>query len=345
MLEAAQMRGRFAIPGAAVVLFSLLSSAQAPAGEPAVSPDRVRQAAAKALPLIEKSTAEYPHQRDCFSCHHQAVPVLALTLSRTRGFWVDDANIQEQVELARTDLESARESYRQGRGQGGGATRAGYALWTIANGGGKADETTAAVIEFLLKRDGERGEWRVSSNRPPSEASPFTATFVALQGLRSLGASDKREQIDKRVSQALQWLLNATAGDTEERVFRLWALKIAGAPESAVRDASAELLRTQQDDGGWAQLSDRSSDAYATGTALVALHEAAGLDTNDPAYQRGLAFLIKTQLDDGSWHVVSRSHPFQTYFESGFPHGKDQFISIAASSWATAALVLACPKE
>ena len=44
------------------------------------------------------------------------------------------------------------------------------------------------------------------------------------------------------------------------------------------------------------------------------------------------------------WLSKSRSHPFQTYFESGFPHGPDQFISIAGSGWATAALVLACPK-
>jgi hypothetical protein len=41
--------------------------------------------------------------------------------------------------------------------------------------------------------------------------------------------------------------------------------------------------------------------------------------------------------------VVSWSNPFQTYFESGFPHGKDQFISITASSWAAAALGLSTP--
>ena len=38
----------------------------------------------------------------------------------------------------------------------------------------------------------------------------------------------------------------------------------------------------------------------------------------------------------------SRSNPFQPYYESGFPYGKNQFISIAASGWATTALVLAC---
>ena len=34
---------------------------------------------------------------------------------------------------------------------------------------------------------------------------------------------------------------------------------------------------------------------------------------------------------------------FQPYYESGFPHGKDQFISIAASSWAVRALIQTLP--
>ena len=52
-----------------------------------------------------------------------------------------------------------------------------------------------------------------------------------------------------------------------------------------------------------------------------------------PAYRGGLRFLIADQREDGSWFVASRSKPFQPYFESGFPYGKDQFISMAATSW------------
>ena len=85
------------------------------------------------------------------------------------------------------------------------------------------------------------------------------------------------------------------------------------------------------------------SDAYATGSVLVALHEAGGLSVSDLVYQRGVAFLVKIQQADGSWLVRLRSRPFQTYYESGFPHGKDQFISSAATGWATTALALACP--
>jgi gamma-glutamyltranspeptidase/glutathione hydrolase len=85
------------------------------------------------------------------------------------------------------------------------------------------------------------------------------------------------------------------------------------------------------------------SDAYATGSVLVALHEAADVRTDAPVYQHGVRFLLDSQRADGSWYVASRSKPFQLYFESGFPHGKDQFISLAASSWAATALAISLP--
>jgi hypothetical protein len=54
--------------------------------------------------------------------------------------------------------------------------------------------------------------------------------------------------------------------------------------------------------------------------------------------QRGAAFLLRTQHEDGSWHVKSRALKVQPYFESGFPHGHDQWISQAGTAWAAIAL-------
>ena len=72
----------------------------------------------------------------------------------------------------------------------------------------------------------------------------------------------------------------------------------------------------------------------------MALHQGASIPTGDIAYQNGSKFLLKTQLADGSWHVKTRAMGFQPYFESGFPHGHDQWISAAGSSWAAMALAL-----
>jgi hypothetical protein len=51
-------------------------------------------------------------------------------------------------------------------------------------------------------------------------------------------------------------------------------------------------------------------------------------------------FLLRTQLADGSWYVRGRSLKFQPYFESGFPHDEDQWISAHATGWAVIALML-----
>src|SRR5262245_65764051 len=128
----------------------------------------------------------------------------------------------------------------------------------------------------------------------------------------------------KRIDTVREWLLKTPAKDTEDRVFRLLALQEAGAVNNDINEAVVELVKTQRKDGGWGQLDKLDSDAYATGSALVALHQAKALATNDAVYQRGVAFLLKTQKPDGSWYVHSRSRPFQTYYESVLPYEKAQ---------------------
>jgi N-acyl-D-amino-acid deacylase len=100
------------------------------------------------------------------------------------------------------------------------------------------------------------------------------------------------------------------------------------------------LLAEQRPDGGWAQLATLETDAYATGQALVAL-QTAGHAVTSSEYQRGVAFLMRTQFPDGSWLVRSRTFAVQPPRDSGFPHGKHQWISAAGTSWATMALSLA----
>ena len=80
-----------------------------------------------------------------------------------------------------------------------------------------------------------------------------------------------------------------------------------------------------------------ASDAFVTGEALYALHWS-GLATGSKVYKKGADYLLRTQLEDGTWFVRSRAFGFQPYFETGFPHGVDQFISATATSWAVIAL-------
>jgi hypothetical protein len=322
-----------------VCVVFLLATGAARSAEPA----DVKAAVAKALPLLKKGAEGHVEQRTCFACHNQAVPIFALTTARTRGFPHADDDLKKQLDFIAAFLAKNRDEYREGKGQGGQVDTAGYALLTLAAGGWKADETTEAVAEYLLLRDKDHDHWKATSSRPPSEASDFTTTALALRALHAFATLAQEGRVAKRTEAARGWLLKAEPKDTEDRVCRLWGLHAAGAKEKELKDAADQLAKAQREDGGWSQTDALESDAYATGSALVALHQAGGMATTDSVYKRGVAFLMKTQREDGSWLVKSRSKPFQTYFESGFPHGKDQFISMAASGWAATALADALP--
>jgi hypothetical protein len=98
-----------------------------------------------------------------------------------------------------------------------------------------------------------------------------------------------------------------------------------------------ELISQQRPDGSWGQSEHLPSDAWATGQALWALHEA-GMTSGDPVYRRAVDYLLRTQKEDGTWFVVSRSFAFQPYFQSGFPYEHDQWISQAGTAMATIGL-------
>jgi hypothetical protein len=83
-----------------------------------------------------------------------------------------------------------------------------------------------------------------------------------------------------------------------------------------------------------------TSDAYASAGALLALAESKVVKVTDPAYRKGIDYLLSTQFPDGAWHVRSRAIKFQPYFESGFPFGHDQWISTAATAFAVQAVAL-----
>lgn len=334
------------------ILFVLLAvsllqgSRIARASEPELTDDAIRMAVMKSIPLLEKGAkGSLTLRKQCFDCHNQGLPMMALHMAEGRGFKIDSEHLKQQVQFTSDFLARNKERYRVGEGQGGQVDTAGYALWTLDDVGWKPDDTTAAVVEYLLLKQNDQEHWESDANRPPAEQSYFTSTYVALRGLKIFGVPEQRERIEARVERVRQWLLRTLPTDTEDRVFRLRALALIGAPDDIIRQATQDLVTAQQPDGGWSQTSEMTSDAYAAGTALVALHQAGGVNTSDGVYRRGLRYLISIQLDDGSWHVRSHCKPFQTYYESGYPHGTDQFISIAAAGWSTTALALALPKR
>ena len=214
----------------------------------------LRSAIEKSLPLLTAGAAGHRENRTCFACHSQGMPVIAITAAQERGFKIDEEELGKQIEHTVKFLAGNRENYQQGKGQGGQADTAGYALWTLAAAKFTPDETTAAVTEYLLQRHKDKDHWQSTSNRPPTEAGSFTTTYIALYGLDAFGTEAQQERAAARTEQVREWLIKTPAKDNEDRVFRLLALDSAGAPKSEIEAAARELIGKQREDGGWAQL-------------------------------------------------------------------------------------------
>ena len=304
---------------------------------------RIEQAVKRSIPLLEKASAETARQRKCFNCHGQSMPVFALVEARDHGFQIDAKNLKTQLDHTYGHLERSKNKYEDGKGTGGQVDTAGWALWALEVGDRQADEVTDAVISYLLVKQKGTGLWKCTSNRPPSEASSFATSYLALRGLDWFGSDSRDDEIEKAKDKAAKWFNDAKPKDTEDRVFEILSLPYIGLENRT--DQRVETLKGEQrSDGGWSQLPELDSDAYATATVLYALAQA-GVAADDHGYHRGLEYLLDQQQGDGSWHVTTRSDPFQEYFESGYPHDDDQFISTTAACWATVALLHALPSK
>ena len=294
-----------------------------------------------------KSSSEFFRQSGCISCHHQSLAQVAIATARRRGFTLNEELATYQNKAVLSVMSPHRETMLQSVPTVPASTIVStYALIGMAAEGLPATEVTDALVHELAARQRVDGAWRGFGERPPLEQSDITGTTLALRALQLYPLPGRKREFDRRIAAARAWLLKAEATTNQEKAMKVLGLAWAKADSAALKEAARRLAADQRGDGGWSQLSTLGTDAYATGMALFALHEANALKSADPAYQRGVAFLVGTQLPDGSWHVKSRSLGFQPYFESGYPHGHDQWISAAGGAWATAALALTAePKK
>jgi ankyrin repeat protein len=305
-------------------------------------PDQVRDAAARALASIQKAQATWytTNKQVCASCHHQYQPALAIRTARDHGVPLDEtiaradaikaftfADIDRAVQYTYVIEPAMDDAYRM----------------VAANAAGVKPNLGAAVYaRLLISRQNREGDWDGFHQRPPSSYSRVTMAALGLRAVQAYHHSSQKAQADAAVGRARKFLESRTARDTEERSYQLLGLRWAGADRLALRKLATALQMTQRTDGGWSSLPGRESDVYSTGQALVALHDGGSVAIIDPSWQRGIAYLLKTQAADGTWRVTSRLHPpaplSPPYFDAGYAHGRDQFLSMQGASWAVMAL-------
>jgi ankyrin repeat protein len=309
-------------------------------------------AAEKALAALQATAAtsraaflRHVSKQDCISCHQQYLPMDAVGHARKRSIRFDQKAARELIDVV-VNTKSRydnRELIAQTIFHPDAAHGFGYELLGLAAEAVPASAVTDGVVHHLVTIQALDGRWITSIPRPPIESSDVTATALAIHALKSYGWQGRKEEFAASIEHARRWLRTAKPQRNQEASFQLLGLHWAGEPAETMTALIESLLHQQRKDGGWAQFSTLESDAYATGEALYALAQFLKDPMSDPAWRRGLRFLLETQEEDGTWHVARRAFPFQPTMKSGFPHHGDAWISAAATSWAVLALTYAAP--
>ena len=307
----------------------------------------VADAVQRALAPLQKTGGEsaatflkHVSKQNCVSCHQQHLPLAAVSLARSRRFVADAAQSAKQVELVKgfsghfqeIDFET---TFHPEPGFGNG-----YALFAMQLAKQPAGPLTDAHVHQLAVIQSREGHWHWNLPRPPIQSSDVGATALAINALKAYPIPGRQREFNQRVQLARSWLAKVKPESNEERIYQLLGLAWAGERPGRLKAVIDDLLQQQRPDGGWGQLTTLPSDAFATGQALYALIQGAGLAPKHPAIQNGVRFLLKTQLEDGTWYARRRAFPFQPPMDSGFPHGADSWLSAAATSWAVMGLTV-----
>ena len=315
--------------------------------EPAARQAMIRTSVQRAIDRVQPSSKAFLQvplvhdQQKCTSCHQQQLPNVALSLARERGLRVDEFELGRTLSAINAEYTAGIETVRQiGPAFPPMITvRFGFDFDALHAFHYAPSPATDAISRALLTHQREDGSWWAPVRRPPMEDGPLFATASAARALQLYPPAGMEPEVARSLERTRSWLTAQKTRDLNDRIFQLFGLTATKDAPEHLRALAEQVIAVQSPDGGWAQFPGLEGDAWATGSALVALHQA-GTPTTHPAYQRGVEFLLRTQFDDGSWWVRSRTLPFQPHFNGNFPHGKDQWISAAGTSWAMTALLL-----
>ncbi len=271
--------------------------------------------------------------------------MMTVALARERGFKINEAMLAEQVGKVSSELRNPQFYVFADLGINEQTSQS-YRLIGLGSAGAAASLKTSLAAHMLVGKQDVNGNWNSYSHRPPLEDSPVTATAVTIRALELFPIPERANEIEERIKAARRWLASVKPVSTEESTMQLFGLAWAGANQADITRAATELMRLQQSDGGWAQISNHPSDAYATGQVVVALTQAAKINPQNARIIRAMKYLLTSQKPDGTWLVETRRtlDAGLPYFESGFPYEKHQFISYAATAWATMALITGSSK-
>jgi hypothetical protein len=333
---------------AAFVALLLAPVARAGEAPPAAhaQPPAVRQSVERGIGYLQTESASWLAQRKCAACHHAGMPLWALGEAGRLGYAVDrkflegtiEANLGSPEQMIASRLvpgpKDPPDTRPMARGVNMGLPFLAVAARSMPDLKPGQVQSLRRIADEIVAKQQPDGSWEFFLSRPPVNESQATDVAWILMALQGEAKADAPPADGAAIERGLTWLAGAEPDSREAKVLKLLVAARAGKPREGLQKTIDELLALQHPDGGWGQLAESASDAFATGQMLYTLSRA-GLTPERPEIRRAVDYLVATQKADGSWPMASRASP------DGKPGGSAKLltpITCAASSWAVMGL-------
>ena len=311
--------------------------------------EQIHKAVEKGLVFLREDAAKWRTEKTCSTCHHGTMTVYAFTVAKSQGYDVPADTMADMVKWTKDRLLERVDLPRDTRPGWSMVNTSAMNLSVMAQTVPGQEAVTAdelkRIAAHLVRHQEADGSWAWSSAPPKNRPPPFFESdeVATLLGYISLGphvpakAEEKSDIRDARAKGA-DWLAKTAPSDSTQAIdYRLLRRVRDGESPESLKGAIDELIARQNSDGGWGQLKEAHSDAYATGQALYILN-LAGMKSDRSEVQRAAAFLVSTQTEDGSWPMTPRSHAEATPAKNPVP------ITYFGSAWGTIGLARSFPK-
>jgi Prenyltransferase and squalene oxidase repeat len=310
---------------------------------PAATAKEIEASALKGFSLLQLSNAVFTGKARCASCHHSTMTAMVARALEQKGIAANDttAQMREGSMAATLDIvcnPNLNNQFVTAK------FLAPYELLGLDAEKHPADFTTDIAVDYIMSQALPDGSFKAEYGRVPLEAGDIHLTALSVRAVQLFASPAKSAKLQQMILRSKEWMEAQHPVLQQELSFQLLGMNWCGSGQSTMKAVAQKLNGLQNKDGGWSQLPTMQSDAYATGQVLYALSQSGLAIIEDPAYQKGIAWLLRTQDKTGAWIVKTRSNPIQPFVNSDFPpYDDNQFISAAATNWATLALVDALP--
>ncbi len=223
---------------------------------------------------------------------------MAVSLARKNGFRVDEQTAARQVQVNAGVLAGARDHVHQGfllTLVNASPVILGYALLGLDAEGHKPDLSTDAVAMYLQAHQMADGHWAAGPEARPPLCGTADETVIAMRALQLYAPRVDQAAYTKSIQLAATWIGEFQPKTNYDMAWRLLGLSWGSQNKTAILKARRDMLAAQRADGGWPDIASMQSSAFTTGLAMIAL-ETSGLPVSDPAYQRGVQYLLRTKV-------------------------------------------------